>query len=172
MKLFILSRSSGISVSPHARRAAAAAAASTLEASGNGRLLVFMVITSHELKLSQWISRLTAEWKNVLNLLQNQEEHTEKINLLFNPQKVKVSQSSPPIGKRLRIRAESDVTLWQVGKLINLYLLQIKRHKVTVCKNIKICVEVKRIVRKSWKCVKTIKECLFNIVYIHSYSGI
>lgn len=60
MKLFILSRSSGISVSPLASRAAAAVA-STREASGNGRLLVFMVIASHELNLSQWISCVTAE---------------------------------------------------------------------------------------------------------------
>lgn len=61
MKPFILSRSSGISVSPLASRAAAAAVASTREASGNGRLLVFMVIASHELNLSQWISCVTAE---------------------------------------------------------------------------------------------------------------
>lgn len=42
---------------------AAAAAASALEASGNGMAAGFMVITVWGLNLSQWISCLTAEWR-------------------------------------------------------------------------------------------------------------
>lgn len=122
MMLFILSHSSGVSVSP-LRAAAAAAAASTLEASGNGMAAGFMVITVWELNLSQWISWLTAERKTLLKLFWNPEEplemwspHLGRTDRSLNMETTKISVSKRP-DYTLRFSSSSSLFTRSLSKL-------------------------------------------------------